>query len=721
VSTAQRIVNVMRQAVEQGTENGARVAYIPAVIESAGGAYEASAYVGGDTDITTNIRTMAGQYLNTGDYVVVALDSEEDDAWIAQVLPYSMYSRIALDFSNGMVYTGDGDTPPEDPGEAGMVFTSGGPTASAYWSESDTGKLVIHTESSLHLHEYATSNTTAVFAGQWTQIATGEILSRYGFISGTFVISGGGGGSAEDVNSAEWMRGICRFHIRQHPDFGTNPYVEIEIMQPRKIDFDDFVIIVTSNVGPTTYEIWARIDRANEYMTFTPLQTTLNALSHTWLECQPFSMSLPAGTQFTGELIDMDLEDLTVMDDLFVGDDVFVDDSIRFFPSPPGDYTPQGFRDWASAYYDVEIHRTGTKTLTIDDGDDAAVTVNVIGSLQMNGVEVGAGGAGAPTGADYLVGTANGGLSAEIVVGTTPGGELGGTWASPTVDSNHGGSTHAATQAAAEATAASALSTHTGLPNAHHNRSHDHSNSSDGSTLAPAGLTLPTNAAPAPTAEGEVWWDSATNQIKVGDAGTTTRVFGAISGSNPTTLAFGDAAAPGSSTAVGARDHVHGMPANPVTAHEASYTHANIHTHSSAETFVTAETTISTATYMDITGASVSLAAGTWLLMANITGRAVNAQVLMHCAITDNSDTIITEATQNNPSSGVASVNSWGSVHLSAIVSPGSTTTYKLRGARGTTTHTTSWIASDGSGANVANNASSGSDKGTGIRAIRIA
>ena len=50
---------------------------------------------------------------------------------------------------------------------------------------------------------------------------------------------------------------------------------------------------------------------------------------------------------------------------------------------------------------------------------------------------------GAPTAADYLVGTTQAGLSAEIVVGTTPGGELGGTWASPTVDASHSGSTHA--------------------------------------------------------------------------------------------------------------------------------------------------------------------------------------------------------------------------------------------------------------------------------------
>lgn len=69
-------------------------------------------------------------------------------------------------------------------------------------------------------------------------------------------------------------------------------------------------------------------------------------------------------------------------------------------------------------------------------------------------------GAGAPTDADYLVGTATGALSAEIVVGTAPGGELGGTWASPTVDATHSGSSHASIQSAAEATAAAALAAH---------------------------------------------------------------------------------------------------------------------------------------------------------------------------------------------------------------------------------------------------------------------
>lgn len=103
---------------------------------------------------------------------------------------------------------------------------------------------------------------------------------------------------------------------------------------------------------------------------------------------------------------------------------------------------------------------------TSDAHDASAVSFAPAGTIAATDVqaaieEVAAEAAGgAPTGADYLVGTANGGLSAEIVVGTSPGGELGGTWGSPTVDASHSGSTHAATQAAAESTAASALSAH---------------------------------------------------------------------------------------------------------------------------------------------------------------------------------------------------------------------------------------------------------------------
>jgi hypothetical protein len=99
--------------------------------------------------------------------------------------------------------------------------------------------------------------------------------------------------------------------------------------------------------------------------------------------------------------------------------------------------------------------------LRADTGTPTAVSLNngaraVVGPFTNNGFatllassayssiddRTTAGSGGAPTTADYLVGTANGSLSAEIVVGTSPGGELGGTWASPTVDTVHSGSAH---------------------------------------------------------------------------------------------------------------------------------------------------------------------------------------------------------------------------------------------------------------------------------------
>lgn len=140
-----------------------------------------------------------------------------------------------------------------------------------------------------------------------------------------------------------------------------------------------------------------------------------------------------------------------------------------------------------------------------------------------------------------------------------------------------------------------------------------------------------------------------------------------------------------------------------------------------ASAFATATTSISAATYADVTGCSVSLAAGTWLIFGHVVAGAANAITQGFVAITHSDNTVIAESAFTRPASGTASLNSPMAVTWQAIVTPASTTTYKLRAARGLTTHTATYTIYDGNGVNTTNHATNNTDKGTSIIAIRIA
>lgn len=304
-------------------------------------------------------------------------------------------------------------------------------------------------------------------------------------------------------------------------------------------------------------------------------------------------------------------------------------------------------------------------------------------------------GGGAPTDADYLVGTANGTLSAEIVVGTTPGGELGGTWASPTVDATHSGSSHAGVVSTHEA----AADPHTGyvLESLFDAKGDLIAGSADNT---PAKVTV-----------------GANDTILMADSGQTAGLKW-VAAATPSTQAFADAAAEGTADTYTRGDHKHAMPTLGFGLTGNSAPAVSLTT---ASAFATATTTVSAATYADITGCSVSLDAGTWLILAHVVGGAANAITQGFVAITHSDNTVIAESAMSRPASGTASLNSPMSASWFGIVTPGSTTTYKLRAARGVTTHTASWTVYDGNGVNTANHATNNSDKGTSIIAVRLA
>lgn len=143
-------------------------------------------------------------------------------------------------------------------------------------------------------------------------------------------------------------------------------------------------------------------------------------------------------------------------------------------------------------------------------------------------------------------------------------------------------------------------------------------------------------------------------------------------------------------------------------------------TTATTEAFLATAQSISAATYADLTGVTVTLDPGVWLITAHMYMSAANLAFLGHLSITDNANTVIVEGSQGAAASGTASVHQWACISLTAIVAPTATTTYKLRAARGLTTLTNSFTAQDGAGANVTNNASTATDKGTGMRAVRL-
>jgi hypothetical protein len=140
----------------------------------------------------------------------------------------------------------------------------------------------------------------------------------------------------------------------------------------------------------------------------------------------------------------------------------------------------------------------------------------------------------------------------------------------------------------------------------------------------------------------------------------------------------------------------------------------------STQVFATTTTSVNTATYLDVAGCSVTLAAGTWLITGLVVAASTNQIMQGFVAITTAANVVVAASAFSRPASGTANLNSPISVSWSVLVSPTTSTTYKLRAARGLTTHTQTYTIYDGTGYNTTNHANDVSDLGTNILAIRL-
>ncbi len=127
LNEAYRLLEVVRQAIDQETKSGAKIEYSFGQVADASSGYIVSAYINGNYEAAAeDFRVPGHLHVSAGDYAMFATDFARGSRWIVEVLPTSIYSKIALDINTGEILTGDGSAPPSTP------FTSGGGGSRAF-------------------------------------------------------------------------------------------------------------------------------------------------------------------------------------------------------------------------------------------------------------------------------------------------------------------------------------------------------------------------------------------------------------------------------------------------------------------------------------------------------------------------------------------------------------------------------------------------------------
>ena len=102
----QKVVNVIRTAIEQETESGARIKLTPGVVDTASG-YLCSAYLRTD-ELAEDIHVPAGMHLTAGDYISVG--QLDNTFWVDRLLPQNDYAELEIDWNTGEIFAGANGT-----------------------------------------------------------------------------------------------------------------------------------------------------------------------------------------------------------------------------------------------------------------------------------------------------------------------------------------------------------------------------------------------------------------------------------------------------------------------------------------------------------------------------------------------------------------------------------------------------------------------------------
>lgn len=118
---SQRIVNVIRKAVDQDTKSAAKVQFVLGVVAATSGNYADIYLDGNEIEASEGFRVPAMLHVNVGDPVMAAIDYGSNlGKWIVEVLPVDDFPKIVVNPNTGEIFTGNGTTAPSDP------FTGGG-------------------------------------------------------------------------------------------------------------------------------------------------------------------------------------------------------------------------------------------------------------------------------------------------------------------------------------------------------------------------------------------------------------------------------------------------------------------------------------------------------------------------------------------------------------------------------------------------------------------